>query len=815
MSLTQTRSSVRFIQSQRFAFLVLFLALALIPLAVIGVLTDVLATQALTDTVENDLQSSTAAQRDRISAWLQKVEGDVRLLSRTDSILSMDPQAATQTLVTFADVFPLLESTFLADLSGQVIASDVEGALGIDVSDRQYYLTALQGQGNFSDALVSRQSGNIVVFRAEPVYQGDTVVGVVAVAIPTTELATMLQDSWAGETGDAYLVNPEGLLLTAPRFPDTLKELGLFEQRPELEVKLETEGVQRVLTGEEGVSQYADYRGRTVTGAYFVVNETQWGLIREEDTSEILASVTQLRNMTLALAGGIAVLVTVLALWFSSSLSRPVLWIAEDAERLAAGEALNTERMDRIARRKDELGLAGRAFQALTAYLTDMGAAATRIAQGDLSVGVDARSAQDRLGNAFSQMVVVLREQITTVSDNAVQVADAAGKLAAAAGQAGQATNQIGTAMQQVASGTQQQTMAVNQTASSVEQMRHAINAVMSGGQEQSAAVHQAARLTDQISGAVQTMAHRAQAGADGSTRAAQTARSGAQTVTDTIQSMHEIKARVTRSADKVKEMGERSNQVGTIVEAIDDIASQTNLLALNAAIEAARAGEHGKGFAVVADEVRKLAEKSAGATKEIAELIRGIQSSAREAVSAMEGSVTEVESGGIRAKLSGEALAEILSAVETVRLGSEEAAAAAQQAQIGVTDLTRAMEAVNRVVEKNAEAMRKMEMDSGQVTNAIENIAAVSEENSAAVEEVSASAEEMSAQVEEVGASARSLNDMAGNLQQVVRQFRVQRQGGAPIDGVAPEVTVTLPVTTEVRTVGRTARTQTPMPGR
>ena len=795
--MSETRqSSIGFIHSQRFSFLVLFLALALIPLAVIGVLTDVLATEALTTTVEADLQSSTASQRDRISAWLQRVEGDVRLLSREDGILSMDPQLAAETVVTFSEVFPVFESTFLADPSGEVIAANVDGALGINVADRQYFIKALQGQGNFSDALISRQSGNVVVFRAEPVYQGDKVAGVVAVAIPTTELATILKDSWTGDSGDAYLVNSAGVLLTAPRFSDALKALGLFEQRPELEVQLDTTGVKRALAGEEGVSEYADYRGRSVTGADYIVKETQWGLIREEDTSEILASVTQLRNVTLALAGGIAVLVTLLALWFSGSLSRPILWMAEDAERLAAGEALNTERMARIARRKDELGLAGRAFQALTTYLGDMGSAATRIAQGDLSVAVDARSEQDRLGNAFSQMVMVLRGQIATVSSNAVQVAAAAGKLAVAAGQAGLATTQIGTAMQQVAGGTQQQTLAVNQTANSVEQMRHAINAVMRGGQDQSAAVGQAARLTDQISGAVQTMALRAQAGAEGSTRAAQTARSGAQTVTDTIQSMHEIKARVTRSADKVKEMGHRSNQVGMIVEAIDDIASQTNLLALNAAIEAARAGEHGKGFAVVADEVRKLAEKSAGATKEIAELIRGIQASAGEAVSAMEGSVTEVESGGIRAKLSGEALAEILSAVESVRRGSEEAAAAAQQAQLGVNDLTHAMEVVSKVVEKNAEAMRKMETDSGQVTNAIENIAAVSEENSAAVEEVSASAEEMSAQVEEVGASARSLNDMAGNLQQVVSQFRVEREGGAPFGHTASEATVTLPVT-------------------
>ena len=220
--------------------------------------------------------------------------------------------------------------------------------------------------------------------------------------------------------------------------------------------------------------------------------------------------------------------------------------------------------------------------------------------------------------------------------------------------------------------------------------------------------------------------------------------------------------------------MGARSDQIGMIVEAIDDIASQTNLLALNAAIEAARAGEHGKGFAVVADEVRKLAEKSANATKEIGGLIRGIQTTASEAVTAMDQSMAEVENGVARAQASGQALTEILGAVEAVRQGADESSTAAQQAQAAANELVGAMDAVSAVVEENTAATEEMAAGSGEVTHAIENIASVSEENSAAVEEVSASAEEMSAQVEEVTAAARSLNQMAAALQALADQFKL-----------------------------------------
>ena len=377
-------------------------------------------------------------------------------------------------------------------------------------------------------------------------------------------------------------------------------------------------------------------------------------------------------------------------------------------------------------------------------------------------------------GQAFDQMCANLRGLVGEVAENAQHLGNASGQLALAANQAGQATGQIAATIQQVARGTAQQNESITRTATSVEQMGRAIDGVARGAQDQSRAIGRAAELTGKISGAIQKVTKISQEAADSSNGAAQAAQVGVQTVEATLKGMESIQVKVELSAQKVEEMGSRSEQIGSILETIEDIASQTNLLALNAAIEAARAGEHGKGFAVVADEVRKLAERSSLATKEIGELVKDIQGTVSDAVAAMKEGSQEVERGVGQAREAGEALGEIQAVVREVNHQVEQIARAAEQMSALSNELVAATDAVSAVVEENTAATEQMAAGSNEVTQMVENIASVSEENSASVEEVSASAEEMSAQVEEVTASAQSLAEMAAALQRLVSRFKL-----------------------------------------
>ncbi len=190
--------------------------------------------------------------------------------------------------------------------------------------------------------------------------------------------------------------------------------------------------------------------------------------------------------------------------------------------------------------------------------------------------------------------------------------------------------------------------------------------------------------------------------------RASHTATNGAAIIQQTVAGMARIAMKVQDSARTVETLGEKSEQIGAIIGTIEDIADQTNLLALNAAIEAARAGEQGRGFAVVADEVRALAERTTRATREIGDMIKSIQTETRMAVSAMGEGVSEVDKGTADAAHSGDALNEILAQVNEVTGQINQIAIAAEEQTATIDEISNNMQRITDVVQETTGSSRQ-----------------------------------------------------------------------------------------------------------
>ncbi len=218
-------------------------------------------------------------------------------------------------------------------------------------------------------------------------------------------------------------------------------------------------------------------------------------------------------------------------------------------------------------------------------------------------------------------------------------------------------------------------------------------------------------------------IAHSCHQAADGARRASELANNGVGVVGNTVTVMGQIAERVQNSAMTVASLGERSNQIGDIISTIEDIADQTNLLALNAAIEAARAGEQGRGFAVVADEVRALAERTTRATREIGVMIKAIQQETHNAVSVMEQGVNQVATGTMEAENSGRALQEILQQINNVAMQVNQIATAAEEQTATTGEIAKNMHQITDVVQHTSSDAQASATAAGELNGNAEEL--------------------------------------------------------------------------------------------
>ena len=461
-----------------------------------------------------------------------------------------------------------------------------------------------------------------------------------------------------------------------------------------------------------------------------VINEVQAANRRQLDdrrhTDEIASLwTTWLASLGFLITMGLGVFI---AFHTAKSITEPLEHLITVAREVGDKGDLNQE----IAiEGKDEIGTLAQTFRNMVIYFKEMATVSAAIAGGDLSVEVSPRSSHDTLASAFSQMTNGLRSLVRSVRDAAAQVA------------AG--SNQVADASEDSAKINVQSASAIDEVTSTMHEMSINVQNMVKNTQMQASSVSETSASIDQMVASIQRVADTAKVLLEISNRSREEVQGGIVAMQNATEGLNRITASIDSSRPTMRDLGERADNIGKIIEVIDDISEQTNLLALNAAIEAARAGEHGLGFAVVADEVRKLAEKSAASTKEISELISGIQNGARHMISDMERDTSTVKAGLELGNDLSLALRKISNVVTEVYKFAQEIGAATNEQAHGSSQIAKATTRLNEITHEITSSVEEQASGAQAVVRAMERMREMVQRSTSSSTELAASAEQMS----------------------------------------------------------------------
>ena len=496
----------------------------------------------------------------------------------------------------------------------------------------------------------------------------------------------------------------------------------------------------------------------------------EWGWILGsgiyvDDIEEVYSEISFDIYLALFVLVSILLLITY---FFAKKMVKPIDRLKDAANRLAVGDAEFTLN----AQTKDEIGQLEESFVLMLNNIKEQSEIANKISEGNLDIQIKPKSENDILSNSLSKvkgiladLVVDLKTLTTAALEGQLQTRADADKYKGGFNEIVKGINQTLNAvilpikegsdvLEVMATGDLSVRMngdykgdhqliknSINQlgdalamlvvdikesihgTASAANEISSSSEEIAAGTQEQSSQTGEVASAVEQMTKTIIETSKNASAASETAKLAGDRAVEGGNVVADTIVGMNKIAEVVSKSAEKVFTLGQNSDKIGEIIQVINDIADQTNLLALNAAIEAARAGEQGRGFAVVADEVRKLAERTTKATKEIADMIKTIQQDTIEAVDSMKKGTLEVQEGKKMTERAGVVLKDIVEGSKQVTDLVTQVAAASEEQSAASEQISKNVEAINQVTQESTFGVQQIAKAAEDLSNLTVNL--------------------------------------------------------------------------------------------
>ena len=658
------------------AKMILFILVpAVLGLAVLGTLSTYLAREGMRTQIDSALQQAVLLQSQELDSILQLMGSATRNLSEVARIRRMLSAQEKGDDATFAKEEPgsalamqeikrnylYSQDVGVLNLKGDVVVHSSPEFKGMNFSSAAYFQEAKTGK-LVTDTVLSKSTGKMSTIIAHPVSVGKQVVGVVYVSLNLDLLQknTVAKVS-IGTTGYCCVFDKSGVVIMHPNDKFRNQNYGQLDW------------VKQVIDRDRGTVSYM-WEGKKRIAYFDTVPMSDWTPIIGVDEADLLSPIRGLVQGSAIVATVIALLVGLIIFIIARQMAATLRGSAALAQYVADGNLeLSAEQqatLDKDCRRGDEIGSLSRALRTMVQNLATM---FTRAADKTH----EAEQATQRAGEAQARA-----EEAARRAESARQE----GMLAAA---------------QQLEGAVEIITSASTQLAAQIEQSER-------GAANQAARVTETATAMEEMNSTVLEVARNASSAADVSMKTRQQAESGAQVVDKVVASIQDVRRHSLQLKTDMGQLGENAQAITQIMAVISDIADQTNLLALNAAIEAARAGEAGRGFAVVADEVRKLAEKTMASTTDVGNAIKAIQHSAHRSIDQVDVSATSIEAATDCANQSGAALKEIVSLVDSTADQVRAIATASEQQSASSEEINRSIGEVNNIATETARAMQE-----------------------------------------------------------------------------------------------------------